>query len=339
MTLGHPERIVLAKAAGAAAGAVASILLGALALRLFGSPRVAALAGLGAALDPSLVLLAADIQSEAIFVPLLLAAGLALLAATDRCSARLALAAGVLLAAAALARPSALAVAPFLLAPLGDRRWPARVRARLAGAALLGLTLALAPWAVRNALRFHELILVNDSAGAAFYDGNSAHTLGLYEARTREELEARLASMDAHKRQALDSLPAAAAASPSARSRALRHLAITELAANPGLAPKLYLRKAWEWWRPYPSPLYWPWPAVVGVGLLNVALYILGGLGLARAERRSAARFAAAFLAVAMLFHLAFIVVFRYRVPFWDPVLLLYAASAAGPGVASWRRS
>ena len=336
VTLGHPERLALAKAAGAAAGALVPVLVAALALRLFGSPVVAAIAGLGAALDPSLVLLAADIQSEAIFVPLLLAAGLTLLRAADRPSAWRAAAAGGLLAAAALARPSALAVTPLLAAPLADRRWPTAVRARLAGVSLLGLALALAPWAVRNALRFHELILVSDSAAAAFYDGNSERTLGIYEARTREELERRLASMDEHKLEYLASMPPAVASSPTARSRALERLAIAELAADPGKAARLYLRKVWEWWRLYPSPLYWPWPAVLGVGLWNVAFYVLGGIGLARARRRGAALFTLGFLGVAMLFHIAFIVVFRYRVPFWDPVLLLYGASAAGDRLLSW---
>jgi len=338
VTLGHPERIALAKAAGAASGALVPLLLAALAARLFGSPGIAALAGVGAALDPSLILLASDIQSEAIFVPLLLASGLALLGAADRPSPLLAVAAGALLGAAALARPSALAVAPLLAAPFVDRRWEARMRVRLAGSALLGLALALVPWTARNALRFHELIVVSDSAAAAFYDGNSDRTLGLYEARTRQELEQRLAAMDAHKLEFLASLPPAVAASPSARSRALERLALAELTADPGRAAKLYLRKVWEWWRPYPSPLYWPWPAVAGVGLLNAALYALGGIGLARASRRGAARFALAFLLVAMVFHVAFIVVFRYRVPFWDPVLLLYGASAAGRTLAPWRR-
>ena len=113
-------------------------------------------------------------------------------------------------------------------------------------------------------------------------------------------------------------------------------LALSELAADRARAANLYLRKVWEWWRPYPSPLYWPRPAVLGAGLWNVGLYVLGGIGLARARRRGAALFALGFLCVAMLFHIAFIVVFRYRVPYWDPVLLLYGASAAGDKLASW---
>src|SRR5262249_59319804 len=126
-----------------------------------------------------------------------------------------------------------------------------------------------APWTLRNALRYGELIPVSDSAGAVFYDGNSRATLGLYEAKSREELERRVAAMDDRKRAHEASLPAAEARSPSARSRAFARLAFEELASEPGLAARLYARKLLEWFRPYPSPLYWPWPVVVGVGLVN----------------------------------------------------------------------
>jgi hypothetical protein len=327
VTLGHPERIALAKTAGAAAGALAPLILAALAVRLFQNRTIAAVAGIAAALDPSLVFLCADIQSETIFVPLLAAAGFALLAAQDRPSTSLAVGAGAVLGLAALTRPSTLALVPLLGAPLLDRRWPVRARIHLSGAAFFGLALALTPWTLRNARLFHELIPVSDSAGATFYDGNSERTLAIYESRSRDESDRRIASMDAHKLEYFASLPPTVTSSPSRRSRAFLRLGLKELAADPGMAARLYLRKLWEWWRPYPSPLYWPVPAAAAVGLANTALLVLGGLGLARARRRGAALFAVACLTEALLFHLAFLVVFRYRIPFWNPILLLYGAS------------
>ena len=311
--------------------------MAALALRLFGSGGVALAAGLAAALDPSLVMLSADIQSETIFVPLLLGAGLFLLHAADRPSTSFALAAGVLLAAAALTRPSALALSPLLAAPLFDRRWPLRARAHLAGAALLGFLLALGPWTARNALRYHEVIPVSDSAGSTFYDGNSRFTLGLYGARSRAELEERVAEMDARKAAHIASLPPDARRSPSRRSDALIALAVEELRADPAGARRLYGRKVLEWFRPYPSPLFWPWPAVAAVGLVNVALFGLGGLGLYRAHRRGAALFTLVFLVAAMAVHVAFLAVWRFRTPYWNPALLLYGASLAGDRLDRWK--
>ncbi|MGH9399098.1 MAG: glycosyltransferase family 39 protein [Thermoanaerobaculia bacterium] len=338
VTFGHPDRIALAKVAGAAAASLTPLFTAALAARLFRRRGVALAAGFAATLDPSLVYLSTDIQSEVIFVPLLLAAGVSLLAALDRPSTSLALGAGLLLAGAALARPSALALSPLLLAPLFDRRWPVRARAHLAGAAALGLVLGLAPWTARNALRFHELILVSDSAGATSYDGNSIWTPRLYDARSREELGQLVAAMEEHKRAHVAALPPDVAASPSARSRSFLRLSLAELAADRAAALRLYTRKIWEWLRPYPSPVYWPAPVVISVGIYDVILYALAAAGMVTAARRGAVLFSLLYLALTMLTHMAFLVVWRHRVPYWNPVLLVYAAALAGDTLARWRK-
>ena len=104
------------------------------------------------------------------------------------------------------------------------------------------------------------------------------------------------------------------------------------------MALRLYLRKLWEWWRPYPSPLYWPALVVAGLGLYHVLLFGLAAAGLAAAERRGAALFSVLYLALTMLTHVAFLVVWRYRTPLWNPILLIYATAAAGGTLARWRR-
>lgn len=121
---------------------------------MFRRRRIAALTGVAGALHLPFVLLSRDVQSEALFIPLLLSAGALLLAAADRRSSRLALLSGALLAAAALTRPAALALSPLVLVVLADRRWPLRDRKRIAASAAVGLVLALAPWTIRNAARF-----------------------------------------------------------------------------------------------------------------------------------------------------------------------------------------
>ena len=110
-----------------------------------------------------------------------------LLAATDRPSTTLALGAGVVLALATLSRASALALFPFLTAPLFDRRYPLRARAHLAAAGLLGFALALSPWIARNAAVFGELVPVNDAAGNTFYQGNSDWGVRFFEIESRAE--------------------------------------------------------------------------------------------------------------------------------------------------------
>jgi hypothetical protein len=339
VTLGHPERIAAAKIAGAASAALVPLLLAALSARLFQSRAVALATGLAAALHPSFVLIAADIQSETVFLPLLLGAAYLLLAATDRPSTSLALGAGLLLATAALVRPTALALAPFLLAPLRDRRYPLRARAHLAGAAALGFAAALAPWTARNALMFHEFIPVSDSAGSSFFDGNTGWTSRLYAARTRAEFEDLVLQSDRDKRARLAALGPEASASPGRRSSALVRLAVEERRRDPAGTARLYAHKIWQWLRPYPTPLYWPASIVIGIGLLYTALYAAAAAGLATAHRRGAASFCLAVLAVTMASHVALLVLWRYRVPYWDPVLLLYGVFAAGYKLPTWKRS
>lgn len=174
MTLGRPDRIPAARLANDVLGALGALLVAALSARIFGRRGLAIAAGALAALHPALVLGSSDVQSEPLFVVLLLSSGYLLLAATDRPSSNLAVLGGVFLALAALTRFSALMLAPLLLAPLWDDRHPRRANAHIAFSALLGFGLALAPWTLQNAVVLGGRIVVNDGAGYVFYGPRSA---------------------------------------------------------------------------------------------------------------------------------------------------------------------
>jgi hypothetical protein len=179
VTLGHPERTGVAKAADAAVGASSAVLLAALSARLFRRRGVAVATGVLASLHPPFLIAAPGAPSEPLFLLLLLCAGYLLLAATDRPSSNLAVLAGAFLALAALTRFPALALVPLLAAPLFDRRYPRRAGAHLALSAVLGFGLVLAPWAVRDALVSREPVLV----GAGLADPRDAALHGACEAR------------------------------------------------------------------------------------------------------------------------------------------------------------
>jgi len=326
-TLGHPGSSfapAAAKAANAILGALAAVLIAAISARLFRRRGIAVATGLAAAIHPGLVSLCADVESEPLFLALLLSAGFLLLAAVDRPSSNLGVAAGIVLALAALTRPSALAVAPFLAAPLFDRRYPPRARAHLAASAFLGFALALAPWTLRNALVFHEFLPVNDAAGSAFYQGNSDWTVKFYRLRDREEYAAWSRAMFTALEGETAELEREGL-SPAERSRHFLRKAIEERRGDPAGWARLLLQKARDFARPGPSPMFWPRPVVLAVSVFGAATSFLAVIGLAIAPRRGAAAFAIAFLLVTMAVHVLIIVVWRYRIPYWDPVLLLYA--------------
>jgi len=331
-TLGRPDRIVAAKVANAALGAAAALLLALLSARIFGNRRLAVATGVGAAIWPSLVYVSIDVQSEPLFLVFLLLSALALLAAADGPSRTAAWAAGVGLGLAALTRPSALALAPLLAAPALDRRnrGPGG-RSGLALRAVGGFVLALAPWTIRNEIRFHELIPVSDAGGMSLFAGNSSWTRRFYAIESREQYVRWLEDFDRDLRARLARIEAAGATSPARRSAGFARMAIDEIRADPEGSARLLARKAVHWLQPYPTDWYWPATIVVGVGILYAALSVLAARGLLRAERRGVAAFALAALAISMAAHVALQVVWRYRVPYWDPILLLYGVAGARP--------
>jgi 4-amino-4-deoxy-L-arabinose transferase-like glycosyltransferase len=326
VTLGRPERIAAAKAANVLLGALAVLVLAALSARVFRRRGLAIATGIAAGVHPGLVSLSRDVASEPLFLLLLLAAGFLLLAAADRPSSNLALAAGIATALAALTRPSALVLIPFLAAPLLDRRHPMRARVHIAASALLGFALALAPWTLRNAAVFHEFVPVNDAAASAFYQGNSDWMVRFYRLRSRAEYIAWSHAMFSDLEGQTARLAREGRTSVSARSRYFIAKTLAERAQDPAGWARLLLRKAWDFVRPYPSPLFWPLPLVAAVGAFESVVMVLAAVGLAGQGRRGVRAFSLAFLAVALAAHVVFIVVWRYRIPYWDPVLLLYAA-------------
>lgn len=338
-TLGDPDRIALAKLANVALGSLSALLLAVLSARLFRRRSLAIATGVAAAVHPSFVLVATDVQSEPLFLLLLLGAGLLLLSAVDRPSSSQALLAGGLLALAALTRPTALALFPLLLAPFGDKRYPVRARSHLAFAAVLGFLLALAPWTLRNALFFREFILVSDAGGNAFYQGNSDWSVRFFEVKTRAEYERWIAAFDQDMRQQTEALDRAGRRSPTERSRYFFRKALDERLSDPGGWALLLARKSWDWLRPYPRPWFWPLPIVIGIGLYYTVLMLFAAIGLLRAERRGVVLFCLIHLAITMASHVILIVVWRYRVPYWDPVLLLYGTLGAGITLGRpWKR-
>lgn len=295
--------------------------------------------GFAAAVHPAFLLTSSDIQSEPLFLALLLLAGFLLIAAVDRPSTSLAIVAGLTTALAALTRSSGLALAPFLLAPLLDRRYPFRARAHLAAAALVGFLFGLAPWTLRNAIVFGEFIPVNDAAGNAFYQGNSDWTIRFYDLRTRADYDAWMRAFDADMRRRSEEIDRSGRSTPVARSRAFAAQALSERRRDPAGWTRLLLRKVWDWLRPYPDPLFWQRPIVFGAGAYYLALYSLAAVGFVWSPRAGIRAFVLAFLAVTLIAHVVLIVVWRYRVPYWDPVLLLYGVFGAGTLLPGWKSS
>jgi 4-amino-4-deoxy-L-arabinose transferase-like glycosyltransferase len=163
--VGHPAPAI-GRLAGAFLGALSVALVGLIAMRLWGK-RVGWLALGIAAIAPPMVILSTALISEALFVPIVLAAVLAALEGGRSTRRYLwAIVTGVLVGIASLTRTNGL----LLLLPFALAFAPTHARRRFASwapsvALVLAAVLAIAPWTVRNWIVFHAFIPVSDEIG------------------------------------------------------------------------------------------------------------------------------------------------------------------------------
>jgi 4-amino-4-deoxy-L-arabinose transferase-like glycosyltransferase len=156
----------IARLVQALLGTLAVALTGLIAARIWGR-RVGMLALGIAACAPSVVVMSTSLISEALFVPLVLAAvAAALEARRSSRPLRWAIVTGGLIGAAELTRTNAV----VLLPPLAFAVWTARrgggVRALLLPSAVVAAAvLTVAPWTVRNWLVFHAFVPVSTEVG------------------------------------------------------------------------------------------------------------------------------------------------------------------------------
>lgn len=151
-----------ARVVGAIAGAAAVVLCGLLARRLAGDRAGLVAAGI-AALYPAWILGDGSGMSEGLYLLLVAAALLALL----RPSPALA---GVVIGLAALARTEGLFLLAFAAAPLLWRRW------RKLAIVVAAAALALAPWAVRNAIELDRFVPVSTNTETVIAGANCDDT-------------------------------------------------------------------------------------------------------------------------------------------------------------------
>ena len=324
-SLGHPRAVAAHKLWNGLLGAWTAVLLARFAGRISGSGRVALAAGLLAAVNPAFVYLATDVQSENLTILLLVLFAGELLTAVDSGSLRSALASGALLGFATLTRPVCLALAPLLLSPflVGGMG-----KLRRGAAAVAGLVLALAPWTLRNAARFGAFLPVNDQFGVVFWLGNTEINERFYRLRSRADFE------DFTRRYRIEVGSgrireiAAAHPNPAERSRAFVADAVGWNRAHPGAWSALLVAKTLDWLRPWASRFSWPPAIVVLSGIWYGALFVLAGIGLVVVSRRGIALAAVLVLLSSMAAHVATLVMWRYRMVFWDPVLVVFASAA-----------
>jgi 4-amino-4-deoxy-L-arabinose transferase-like glycosyltransferase len=311
-----------------------------------GSPAVATVAAVLAAVNPFFVLGVTDVRTEPLFMFLLTLAIWGLLGAVRSGRASSALLAGAAFALASLTRPAGLAALVLGLAALVLRPGIGRRRLAPALAFVTGAGVFLAPWIVRNAIRYHELIVVNDAAGYSFWRGSHPEMYRI--ARIEDPLEYRraAAAFEGGVTPTVAAAILAHARSPNERSRAWFAEGLQNICGNPGDSASFAARRAWDYWRPWLNSQEHGRTAVLGSAAFNLSLFSLAAVGFGRFRPRNEFVFAwiAVYFVAMWLAHIPHQVVMRFRIPFTDPLLVVFAASAivslaaAGAGADQRRR-
>lgn len=301
------------KAVQSLLGAVAVMLMAAIARRAAGD-RAAAIAAWLAALYPPLAWISGYVLSEALYLPLILACVLWLDRANTATRAALA---GLLVGAAVLVRPGTLVFAP--LAAL----WMVRRGSMLRGAAFaLAVGLVVLPWTVRNLRTHGRLVLVASEGGVTFWTGNHPLARGEGDLAANPDLKrAEIAFRQGHSELGPEALE------PLYYQDALR-----QIRAHPGSWAVLLLKKAFYTFVPI-GPSYTLHSAryllaTVAPYAMLVPLAIAGLVVIAR--RGQPPHFLYLLAASVVLTSLIFFPQERFRIPVIDPLVVVCAAAALG---------
>jgi len=324
-----------ARVLGCLLGTLSVGLVGWLAWRLAG--QAAALVAVGlAAIYPSAVGMSIVVLSEAVFMPLMLGYLLAWQAAWMETGRRqtwaYGLLAGALAGAAVLARPSWLLFAPFawgLGMLTGADRWRHSV---IFVATLLGLSVVMSPWWIRNALITGRFVPTTLQVGPSLLDGlhpgasgASDEGMAFMQAIIAEQIAADQALLNAPPTPHSDPLVSTLEYRINARAQ---QVAIQWAVQHPAETLSLAWRKLWRIWS------LWPDGGEVGSAAIRLMLtlssfsILLLACHFSLRPQRPRGWFYAILWLPSLYFtllHMVFVGSIRYR----EPALMVLVAAAA----------
>jgi 4-amino-4-deoxy-L-arabinose transferase-like glycosyltransferase len=312
LVTGHSQTVLLVIQAllGAATATLAAWLA-----RRMGSLAAGWSAGLLVALDPGLVIYAAELHSLTLDALAFLGLVCGVCFLPWRPNVRHLALLGLLFGLATLTRSTALVLLPFALVWLVRYRGLPLVSRHTA--ALIGLALLVcAPWSIRNSVLLGQPVLVSSEASEWLWRGNNpAATGSSYTLDGRRMLDA--APQDFQDR--------VYAAGEAERVRLYRDAALAFMREHPSDDAGLYLRKLKAfWWSSDTTGLLYPPEWLTGYYLWSFVILACAVLGAIVARRRPETLLVLVFLLVSASTQSLFYVEGRHRLAI-EPLILVLA--------------
>jgi hypothetical protein len=283
-------------------------------------PKAQLLAALTFAMSPLIVGQTLAIQSEPLFQCLLIWLAIALFCNSKRSY----FIAGILFGLASLTRPIAIGFLPLLIwgiAQLSSKIW---IRSSLLF--MLGALLAVSPWSYANYQRTGEFILINDGAGYNFWRGNHPIMNQIYKAADTQTLAQLSHKLEHELTPAL--VAKKSSSSRSERSAYFFQQGVSNLMNSPSASLELLITKCWVFLKPTLHTGAWPTLIWWAIALWESLLYLLAAIAFLKGKLSLQMRIAiCAYLLLGLVLSLPFQVVTRFRVPLYEWVLIILAAS------------
>jgi hypothetical protein len=203
-----------------------------------------------------------------------------------------------------------------------------------------GLFATIAPWTYFNYRTTGEFIPIVNGFGYNFWLGNHPDTLRLYEGTYTDKADNKAfadywaGELPAAKIKELEQTDDLSSLPFNEQEKVWRREAFKNIEANPAITARLFWGKVKSYWTPFLNVYSYPFPLVVLVAILVIAIYLLSPYGAFilwqdEAGRKLIILFVIEFIA-ATLIHAMIIGNVRYRVPYIDPYLAMLS------GIAIW---
>ncbi|HEV7644547.1 MAG TPA: glycosyltransferase family 39 protein [Pyrinomonadaceae bacterium] len=299
------------------------------------------LGGLIFAINPLLLYNTAGIQTEGphTFLMTWLLFILVRSIMSDEVRIKDALLSGVLLGLGCLIKPSAIGIGAVLVAAFFLLQYRKKGIFAATAAIPIAMILMILPWSFYNLQTKGEFMLINDSAGFALWLGNHPDWIPIFEGRfaTAEEAAAHEEGIVTKRKEQIAEWEATVGYSSltyTQRDKLWRQKAIEMMMADPGATLKLFALKLYLFWKPFTNPFSFSLGKTILSGLATVPIYLFGILGIfnvRKTEKGKKVVWLFLMLAAgASLLHMLIISTVRYRLPYIDPFLIVFAGIGFG---------
>ena len=195
--------------------------------------------------------------------------------------------------------------------------------------------IVIIPWTLYNRYSIGEWILINDASGYALWASNHPESIKLWEHKFTTSIEFTeysnfiTATLASNKIEEWKDTQNYTSLSLSQRERLWQKESFKNAYENPYITLRLIMWKTWGFWRPYLNIQAYPYRAVIYSGILLSLLYLFSLLGFFRLWQENAVRqfmvLFIVYIVVTTLLHSVVYSMMRYRIPFIDPYMCMFA--------------